>query len=61
MGQPIELDQVPSSSAAFARYDSAAAESWADTDSEDAALYQEIAERRAHLECAETLRRVRAL
>jgi hypothetical protein len=61
MGHPIELDQVPSSTPVFGRYDSATVESWAAGEAEDAALYQEIAERRAQLECAETLRRVRAL
>jgi hypothetical protein len=60
MDQSIEFDQVPGSIPLFAAYDSAPAESWGE-EAESAAFYQEIAERRAQLECAETLRRVRAL
>jgi hypothetical protein len=60
MDRPIDFDQVPSSTRSFAAFDSVATESWG-VETENAAFYQEIAERRAHLECAETLRRVRAL
>jgi hypothetical protein len=60
MDRPIDFDQVPSSTRSFAGYDSPSVESWG-AEIEDAAFYQEIAERRAQLECAETLRRVRAL
>jgi hypothetical protein len=61
MDHPFDLDQVPSSTPRFAAYDSSPAESWGDAESENPVVYQEIAERRAQLECAETLRRVRAL
>jgi hypothetical protein len=60
MGQALKFDQVPGSPPLFAAYDSPPAESWGG-EAENAAFYQEIAERRAQLECAETLRRVRAL
>jgi hypothetical protein len=60
MDQSIEFDQVPGSIPTFAAFESAASETWG-AETENAAFYQEIAERRAQLECAETLRRVRAL
>ncbi|HZC17762.1 MAG TPA: hypothetical protein VE309_13470 [Caulobacteraceae bacterium] len=60
MDHPIDFDHVPDSNARFAAHDSPLAETWG-AEAESAAFYQEIAERRAHLECAETLRRVRAL
>jgi hypothetical protein len=61
MDLPIDLDRTPKSTAPFAAYDSSPVESWPDADVENASIYQEIADRRAQLECAETLRRVRAL
>ena len=60
MDRPIDFDQVPSPTRSFAAFDSVTTESWG-AETENAAFYQEIAERRAQLECAETLRRVRAL
>jgi hypothetical protein len=60
MDQPIDFDQVPDPSRSFAAFDSTPTEHWG-AETENAAFYQEIAERRAQLECAETLRRVRAL
>jgi hypothetical protein len=60
MDHPIEFDQVPGPHRSFAVLDSATTEFWG-AETENAAFYQEIAERRAQLECAETLRRVRAL
>jgi hypothetical protein len=58
MDRRIDFDQVPGSTPRAAGYDSPSAESWGAGEAED---YGEIAERRAQLECAETLRRVRAL
>ena len=58
MAQAIEFDRVPVSKPLFAGFDSSAIE---DAESDASDFYQEIAERRAALECAETLRRVRAL
>jgi hypothetical protein len=60
MDHPIDFDQVPGPNRSFAAFDSATTEFWG-AETENAAFYQEIAERRAQLECAETLRRVRAL
>ncbi len=60
MDQVIDFDQVPGSISGFAAFESTTVESWG-AEAENAAFYQEIAERRAQLECAETLRRVRAL
>jgi len=60
MDQAIDFDQVPGSIPTFVAFESTTSETWG-ADTENAAFYQEIAERRAQLECAETLRRVRAL
>ncbi len=60
MDHPIDFDQVPDAIRSFAALDTATTEFWG-AETENAAFYQEIAERRAQLECAETLRRVRAL
>lgn len=54
MDLPIELDPVPEGALPFSAFD-------AREDLERTDFYAEIAERRAQLECAETLRRVRAL
>jgi hypothetical protein len=61
MDHPIDLDRVPGSTTPISSFDSRVAESLDDVGFEGAGLYAEIAERRAQLECAETLRRVRAL
>jgi hypothetical protein len=58
MDRPIDFDQVPGSTPRSAAFDSPSLESWGAGEVQD---YHEIAERRAQLECAETLRRVRAL
>jgi len=60
MDRPIDFDQVPDQTRSFAAFESTTVEPWG-AETENAAFYQEIAERRAQLECAETLRRVRAL
>jgi hypothetical protein len=61
MDHPIDLDRVPGSKTPFSSFDSQVAESMDDVGFEGGVFYAEIAERRAQLECAETLRRVRAL
>jgi hypothetical protein len=59
MQQAFDLAQTPLAKADFS---DDGVDSFMEDDSLDrAALYQEIAERRAQLECAETLRRARAL
>jgi hypothetical protein len=60
MNHPQELDHTPQRWSDYS--DDDAFDGFVEDDSLDAAaLYQEIAERRAQLECAETLRRARAL
>ncbi len=61
MDHPLDLDSVTGQKGLFADFDSSSGESLGVSDLERAAMYQDIAERRAQLECAETLRRVRAL
>ena len=53
MDRPFEVDAVPDLTLPFSGFDSR-------DELERTDFYQEIAERRAQLECAETLRRVRA-
>jgi len=60
MDHPMDLEPIPAPKALFASFDSALGESF-DGGQMERDLYEEIAERRAQLECAETLRRVRAL
>ncbi len=60
MDHPMDVEPVRTPKALFAGFDVLAAESFHDGEVERD-LYEEIAERRAQLECAETLRRVRAL
>ncbi|HXQ47932.1 MAG TPA: hypothetical protein VN806_15045 [Caulobacteraceae bacterium] len=57
----MDLEPTPTPEALFARFDSTLAGSFDGGEVERGDLYEEIAERRAQLECAETLRRVRAL
>jgi hypothetical protein len=59
MDHPMDLEPIPAPKTLLASFDSLA-ESFDGGDMERD-LYEEIAERRAQLECAETLRRVRAL
>jgi 16S rRNA C1402 (ribose-2'-O) methylase RsmI len=54
MDIPFEHDAIPDSTLPFSGFDSR-------DELERMDLIQEIAERRAQLECAETLRRARAL
>jgi hypothetical protein len=61
MDHPIDFDRVPESKTPFSTFDSHAGEPLDEAGFEGAGVYAEIAERRAQLECAETLRRVRAL
>jgi hypothetical protein len=61
MDHPLGLDPITGEKGLFADYDSSSSEPFGGSDLERAAMYQDIAERRAQLECAETLRRVRAL
>ena len=61
MDQPMELEPVPPTKGLFSGFDSGLAASFDAAGVERGDLYEEIAERRAQLECAETLRRVRAL
>jgi hypothetical protein len=61
MDHPMDLEPTPTPEALFARFDSTLAGSFDGGEVERGDLYEEIAERRAQLECAETLRRVRAL
>ena len=60
MDHPMDLEPVPAPKTLFASFDSGLAASF-DRGEMERELYEEIAERRAQLECAETLRRVRAL
>ena len=57
MDHPMDLEPIPTPKALFSSFDS----SFDGGEIERGDLYEEIAERRAQLECAETLRRVRAL
>ncbi|HXQ12136.1 MAG TPA: hypothetical protein VN805_14160 [Caulobacteraceae bacterium] len=57
----MDLEPIPAAKALFAGFDSGLAEAFDGGELERGDLYEEIAERRAQLECAETLRRVRAL
>jgi hypothetical protein len=61
MDRRMDFEPIPTPEALFASFDSSLAESFHDAQVERRDLYEEIAERRAQLECAETLRRVRAL
>jgi hypothetical protein len=61
MDHPMDLEPTPTAKALFAGPDPALAESFDGGEMERGDIYEEIAERRAQLECAETLRRVRAL
>ena len=61
MDHSFDLDRVPESMTPLAGFDAFGPESLDDDSLANAGAYQEIAERRAMLECAETLRRVRAL
>jgi hypothetical protein len=61
MDHPIEFDSVPDERPLFFSDVSSSVDLMADAAPQQDGLYQEIAERRAQLECAETLRRVRAL
>jgi hypothetical protein len=59
MDHPMDLEPIPTPKALFAQFDSPLSFDGGERGQGD--LYEEIAERRAQLECAETLRRVRAL
>jgi hypothetical protein len=61
MDHPMDLEPTPTPKALFARFDSPLASAFDGGEIDRGDLYEEIAERRAQLECAETLRRVRAL
>jgi hypothetical protein len=61
MDHPMDFEPIPAPSAPFAGFDSGLGRSFDGEEMERGDLYEEIAERRAQLECAETLRRVRAL
>jgi hypothetical protein len=60
MNDPFDLAHTPTAQADFSD-DDGFGDFMQGDGLEHAALYQEIAERRAQLECAETLRRARAL
>ncbi len=60
MDHPMDLEPIPAPKALFSGFDAAVGESF-DRGEMERDLYEEIDERRAQLECAETLRRVRAL
>jgi hypothetical protein len=61
MDHPMDLEPIRTPEAPFAGFDSVLAGSFDGEEMARRDLYEEIAERRAQLECAETLRRVRAL
>jgi hypothetical protein len=61
MDHPMDLEPTPAPKALFAGFAPARAAEFDGGEVERGDLYEEIAERRAQLECAETLRRVRAL
>jgi hypothetical protein len=61
MDHSFDLDRVPEVMTPLSSYEAVGSESLDDNGLANVGAYQEIAERRAMLECAETLRRVRAL
>lgn len=61
MDHPMDLEPIRAPRTLFGGLDVAVAESFVGGEIERGDFYAEIAERRAQLECAETLRRVRAL
>jgi len=61
MDHPMDLEPVPTAKPLFSAFHPSLAEAYDSEELERGDLYGEIAERRAQLECAETLRRVRAL
>jgi hypothetical protein len=61
MDHPMDLEPIRAPKTLFAGLDAARTEAFDSSEIERGEFYAEIAERRAQLECAETLRRVRAL
>jgi len=61
MDHPMDLEPVPTAKPLFSAFHPSLADAYDNGELERSDLYGEIAERRAQLECAETLRRVRAL
>ena len=61
MDSPIEVAPAATAKPLFSAFHPWLAEAYDNEELERADVYGEIAERRAQLECAETLRRVRAL